>query len=262
MTPNDSNWIWGFHSVEACLETYPELVLELQIEASPSQKTGKVDPEIRRLASSADLAGVKLTEVPRLPKILSERRTQGVAAKLKEFPVKFFSEIEAEFSEVPEEGKSPRQWVLLDGVQDPRNFGAILRSAAAFGVSGVFIRERNQCPPNGTVAQASAGALFRIPIVVCSSFGAIFRRAEECGVRVVGLSADGQSLGQVIPNRRDNQSLLWILGGEGDGLSPGLREKCYGIGSIPMRSDMESLNASVAASIAFYATAQKFGLLV
>ncbi len=252
----NENWIWGFHSLEACLENSPEVIFEILIE----QKSGEsVDAEMKRLMGAADLLGVKTRVVPRLPRLLDEKRTQGVAALLKEFPEKTLSEVEEKLMEVPDSSIAARQWLLLDGIQDPRNFGALLRSAAAFDVSGVFIRDRHQCPPNGVVAQASAGALFRIPIVVCSTFNPVFKVVENAGIRILGLAADGLPLNQVLPNKREGQSVMWILGGEGGGIRPGLREKCHAQASIPMRDDVESLNASVAASIAFFVASQKLG---
>jgi 23S rRNA (guanosine2251-2'-O)-methyltransferase len=248
MSEKNQFWIWGYHSVEACIENYPELVVELIVEG----EARNVDSNFEKLASQA---GVKIIFQKSLPRALSEKRTQGVAARISEFPEKSFSEIEEDFLDA----ENPGQWVLLDGIQDPRNFGAIIRSAAAFGVKGIFYGLRNQTPPSGLVAQASAGNIFRIPLVAMSSFQGLWKVLEESSVRVLALDADGLPIHQVVPSVREKMSVLWVLGSEGEGIRPGIRDKCHGVASIPIREDVESLNASVAASLAFYIAQRKMG---
>ncbi len=242
----NQNWIWGFHSVEAALENYPEIITELLLETESTQS----DSSLEKLAQNA---GVKLNLVKNLPKVLTEKRTQGVAARISEFPEKNFSEIEELFFDT----ESPGQWVLLDGIQDPRNFGAIIRSAAAFGVRGIFYGQRNQTPPSGLVSQASAGNLFRVPLVSMSSFQVLWKALENAPFRVLALDAEGVPISQIVPSAREKLSVLWVLGSEGEGLRPGIRDKCQGIASIPIREEVESLNASVAASLAFYIAQRK-----
>ncbi len=247
MTEKNQNWIWGFHSVEACIENYPELVAEVMIE---EDSKGGDDSSFLQMVRGA---GVKLTRVKNLPKMFGEKRTQGVVAKISGFPEKSFSDVEDEFMD----SESVGQWALLDGIQDPRNFGAILRSAAAFDLKGVIYGVRNQTPPSGLVAQASAGNLFRVPLISCASFAPIWRLLPEAPVRVLALDAGGLPIQQVLPSARENTSVLWVLGSEGDGIRAGVREKCHAVAMIPTREDVESLNASVAASLAFYIAHRK-----
>ena len=251
----EENWIWGFHSVEACVQCHPDFVLEIQVEAAASDSS-----EFGKLKKAMGDVGIKAKTVPSLPKMLKEKRTQGVAAKLKSFPTQDFRHYRTEFEEALQ-GDEGGQWVLLDGIQDPRNFGAILRSAAAFGVKGVFVRTKHQCPPTGVVAQTSAGNLFRVPLIAGLSFNPIFDALEGFDVRILGLETGGSTLEKALSGSGGaTPKVLWILGGEGDGIRPGLREKCTSLVEIPMSPGVESLNASAAATVAFYATRQKLGI--
>jgi 23S rRNA (guanosine2251-2'-O)-methyltransferase len=264
MTEKNVNWIWGYHSVEACLENFPELIQEILVETNEGDKpiskqqnrsaessaTSGLDQNFEKLVQNN---GLKINRVKSLPRIFTEKRTQGVVAKISEFPEKTFSEIEEDFLNSENTG----QWVLLDGIQDPRNFGAIIRSAAAFHVRGVFYPLRNQTKPSGLVAQASAGNIFRVPLIACPTFHPIWKVLPEAPVRMLALDADGLPIQQVVPSAREQLSVLWVLGSEGEGIRPQIREKCHAVAMIPIREDVESLNASVAASLAFYIAARK-----
>ncbi len=241
---NAANWIWGLHSVEACLECFPESILEIQVEGNA---------DFSSLQNALRQSGLEVSKVAHLPKLLSEKRTQGVAARLKGFPGRELKEYLEELTpllETPLEGDKPSQWAVLDGIQDPRNFGAILRSAAAFGVQAIFIRDRNQAPLNGVVAQASAGNMFRIPVVTCVNFSSLVELFRDNAHVILGLEAGARDMESALKEHRQHR--LWILGGEGSGIREGLREKCNALVSIPMAEGVESLNASAAATLAFY----------
>lgn len=238
-------WIWGLHSVEACLENYPELILELlhdsEMEAGPREK----------LRSIAKDLGVALKEQKKLPGTLADKRTQGIVARIKSFPLEDYKDFEDDFVAGLEEGG--KQYAVLDSLQDPRNYGAIVRSAAAFGISAVIVGRRDQCPPTGIVAQASAGNFFRVRNVAATNLSRVLERARDVAgdVQVLALDAKGKDLRQ-LASQRAGRSWVWVLGSEGSGLRPGLLSQVTEVVAIPMEPKVESLNASVAGSLAFF----------
>lgn len=146
-------------------------------------------------------------------------------------------------------------FVALDGVTDPRNLGAVARSAAAFGVGGVIIPERRAAGVTAAAWKASAGALARVQVAQATNLTRTLVAAKKSGFFVVGLAADGHtSLADVDPQLATGPLIL-VIGAEGQGLSRLVGDTCDLMVSIPMTTDTESLNASVAAGIALYAVA-------
>lgn len=143
--------------------------------------------------------------------------------------------------------------VVLDGVQDPRNLGAIARSAAAFGAGGVVIPTRRSVGVTASAWKASAGALSRVPVAQVTNVTRALEQLQKRGYTVIGLSADGDvRLGEL---RADvmTDPVVVVVGGEGAGLSRLVGETCDWRVTIPMADGNESLNASVAASIVLQA---------
>ena len=144
--------------------------------------------------------------------------------------------------------------VVLDGIEDPHNVGAILRSANAAGVHGVIRQERHSAALDGVVAKASAGALAHMPIATVVNIARAVEELKAASVWTVGL--DGGS-----PERYDQVDLTLptaiVLGGEGSGLRRLVRERCDRLVSIPMLGAVESLNVSVAAGVALFEAARQ-----
>jgi 23S rRNA (guanosine2251-2'-O)-methyltransferase len=146
--------------------------------------------------------------------------------------------------------------VALDGVTDPRNLGAVVRSAAAFGAHGVVIPERRAAGMTAAAWKVSAGAAARVPVVrVTNLTRALVTLQEVEGATVVGLAADGGTTVRDIDRDLVKGPLVLVIGSEGKGLSRLVGETCDVRASIPMISTVESLNAGVAAGIALYAVA-------
>jgi len=248
-------WIWGWHSLEACIESFPELVIEVKIE----DEAHKASAELQKIAKSAKAQGIRVDFVRALSKEYADKRTQGCMALMKRAPTLGVRDLSDIFeAEAP---KKLRQWAVLDRIEDPRNFGAILRSAAAFGLSGVIFGDKQQAPLTGTVAQTSAGQCFRVPLFEIPNPNTVFRMFEENAhlkPAIVVLDMDGESLTKAVKGfiKDEYSDLFWILGSEGQGVRPGLKEKSSHTVSIPMEKGVESLNVSVASALAFYATYQ------
>lgn len=261
---SDEKWIWGIHSVEAALDTCPELILDLQLDSHSVDDVSRKeqadeegdDPQaLAKILTKAQQHSIKVKTVPQLPKSLADKRCQGVVAKIKQFPLVWLKDYLPELEEALDGGVQA-QYAILDSIQDPRNYGAILRSAAAFGVQAVFVRDRNQSPLTGVVAQASAGNAFRVTIVSCSSLNPVVEAFSKRDLPIFGLETKSEDISQSA-ERATDVPLLWILGGEAKGIRHALREKCSKLVSIPMAEGVESLNASAAATLAFFVGMRK-----
>jgi 23S rRNA (guanosine2251-2'-O)-methyltransferase len=145
--------------------------------------------------------------------------------------------------------------VALDGVTDPRNLGAIVRSAAAFGAHGVVVPERRAAGVTGSAWKASAGALAHVPVARATNLTRALTAYAKAGCTIIGLAAEGDLDLTALPADLAADPLVIVVGGEGRGLGRLVGEACDRIASIPMASSTESLNAAVAAGIALYAVA-------
>ena len=206
--------------------------------------------ESLRLAKNQNLA---VKEVPRatIDGVTGTTTHQGIALVIKPFNYTDFDQMLANSKE--EDG--PGLIIGMDGVTDPHNLGAIVRSAAAFGADGVVIPERRNASMTGSAWKASAGAAARMSISQVTNLVRSIEDAKKAGYFVVGLAADGD---EELPNfSLAEESVYVIVGSEGKGLSRLAREKCDLVLSIPMNSEVESLNASVATAIVMHWIAAK-----
>lgn len=145
--------------------------------------------------------------------------------------------------------------VALDGVTDPRNLGAIVRSAAAFGAHGVVIPERRAAGVTGSAWKTSAGTLAHLPVARAVNLTRTLTAYAKAGCTILGLAADGDMELTAMPADVARDPLVLVIGGEGRGLGRLVGETCDHLVSIPMSGGTESLNASVAAGVALYAVA-------
>ncbi len=141
--------------------------------------------------------------------------------------------------------------VVLDGVMDPRNLGAILRSVGAFGGQGVVVPQRRSVGVTAAAWKTSAGAAVRVPVALAANLVAALKEYKKRGLFVIGLDGGGSVS---LPDLKlGTEPLVVVVGSEGKGLSRLVTETCDAIVSIPIESSTESLNAGIAASVALYA---------
>ncbi len=182
-------------------------------------------------------------------------RHQGVVAQVSPIKLLEFGEwltkLEGDKREREESGQSLDGYlvVALDSVEDPRNVGAIIRSAEAQGARAVLVPERRAAQITETVAKTSAGAIAHIPIVRIVNLVRSLEELKELGFWVLGLAADAQS---PIYGMDLKRALVIVVGSEGKGIRPLVKQTCDLIGAIPLEGKTESLNASVALGIAVY----------
>lgn len=145
--------------------------------------------------------------------------------------------------------------VALDGITDPRNLGAIIRSTAAFGGQGIIVPQRRSVGVTAAAWKTSAGAAARCPVAMASNLTNTIKSYKEQGVFVIGLDGDGDV--QLPSLDLADRPLLVIVGSEGKGLSRLVSEQCDAIVSIPISQTTESLNAGIAASVTLYEISRK-----
>ncbi|MEZ5544511.1 MAG: 23S rRNA (guanosine(2251)-2'-O)-methyltransferase RlmB [Lysobacteraceae bacterium] len=245
---DDEHWIAGINAVAAAIENDPVNLREVLIEARAK------NPRLSEIASEAQRLGVPQRAVPTetLDRIAQGVRHQGVVAHYA--AAKNFDE--DDLPGLIEAAEKPLL-LLLDGVQDPHNFGACLRSAAAAGVTAVIVPRDKSAPVNATVRKTSAGAADRIPVARVANLARTMKDLQQAGVWFVGLAGEvDKSLYEI-----DLAGPVGIvMGGEGEGLRRLTREHCDFLAKIPMPGTVESLNVSVATGIAlFEAVRQRSG---
>jgi 23S rRNA (guanosine2251-2'-O)-methyltransferase len=209
-----------------------------------------VDERLNESIRLSQKMGIGIREVERrqIENMTGIANHQGVALVVKPFQYSSQKEIFAR-------AKEPALFVAVDGVTDPRNIGAIARSAAAFSADGLLIPERRNASLTAAAWKTSAGAAARLPIAQITNLARSIDDAKAYGCFIVGLDGDADTT--VDAMEIADQPLYVIVGSEGKGLSRLVREKCDLLISIPMSSSVESLNASVAMSIALYAVDRK-----
>lgn len=244
-----NQWIVGVNAVASSVENDADNVREVLIEA------GSKNPRLTEIEEQARRKGIDVRRVNTqvLDGVGGQVRHQGVAARYA--AARLWAENELEGLVEAAEGRA--LVLILDGVQDPHNLGACLRSAAAAGVTAVVIPKDKSATVNATVRKTSAGAADRIPVVAVTNLARCLRDLQKQGVWLYGLAGEAEaSLYSV--DLRGNVGL--VLGGEADGLRRLTREHCDGLVKIPMPGEIESLNVSVATGVTlFEAVRQRLG---
>lgn len=211
------------------------------------------DDRTREIISIVADAGYPLLEVSRLEldRLTDGAVHQGVAIQVPPYPYRD----DEDLLDIAASKGAPVLAVALDGVTDPRNLGAVLRSAGAFGAHGVIVPERRAAGVTASAWKVSAGAAARVPVARVTNLARTLQEWKKSGVFVVGLDGGGDVAVADLPYAGD--PLVLVVGSEGKGLSRLVREQCDAIASIPITSDVESLNAGVAAGIALYEVARQ-----
>lgn len=210
------------------------------------------DPRLREVLRLAGDRGIPILEVPKisLDRVTSGGVHQGVA-----LTVAPYDYVDADDLLIrAQDAASVPLLVALDGVTDPRNLGAIVRSAAAFGAHGIVVPERRAAKVTATAWKASAGALARVPVARCTNLVRTLKSYAAAGLVIVGLSAEGELDLSDLEAAVD--PMVLVIGSEGKGLSRLVAETCDLGVTIPMAGGTESLNASVAAGVALYEVAR------
>jgi len=213
----------------------------------------EMDDRVRESIALAGNRGIPLLEVTRqeLDRLAGEDAVhQGIALKVPPYeyrhPLELLDDVEAK-------GVTPLL-VAVDGLTDPRNLGAIIRSVAAFGGQGVIVPQRRSVGLTAAAWKTSAGAAARIPVAMAPNLTQTIKALQERGLFVIGLDAGGDVL---LPGLElATGPLVVVVGSEGKGLSRLVTETCDAVVSIPITASTESLNAGIAASVTLYEIAK------
>jgi 23S rRNA (guanosine2251-2'-O)-methyltransferase len=233
-----SDVIVGIHAVLAALRAGQRTVTRVVVAA------GRRDGRVLQVIEAARAAAVVVHRQPEraLDRLAGGERHQGVVALAA-------AQAYADPARILAGASSPPLFVVLDGVEDPRNLGAVIRAAAAAGAAGLFLPERRAAGLTAAAIKAAAGAAERLPVARVGNVVALLNSLKEKGIWTAGLDPAGQTpwtgFDLTLP-------LALVLGGEGRGLRRLARESCDVVLSIPLVGGVQSLNLSVAAGVVLF----------
>lgn len=236
----DNNGIvFGKNAVESLLVESSRKVSKIFV-----AKGIKYDPKLKHILNEAKEYGIPVQEVPR-EKLnqIAPGVNQGIAASVSPIDYLDFDELEEKLT------GNEHLLVILDGVEDPHNLGAIIRTACAAGADAVIIPKRRASAVTGVVEKASAGAIEKINIVQVTNLTAVIEKLKEKNFWVFGAESDGDTY-YYDANLKGNCAI--VMGGEDKGISTLVRKNCDVLVKIPMPGNINSLNVSNATSIIIY----------
>ena len=241
--------LFGIHSVDAALTHDPKNILELYIEVDSQ------NARLKELSERARDLGLKPHSRPReaLDRMTGGARHQGAVARYNTPPPRSESELPA----LIEQAGKDALFLVLDGVTDPHNLGACLRSAEGAGVTAVIVPKDKAVGITPTVRTASAGAADRVPFVVVTNLARTLKALKDQGVWLVGLADAAEQNFYAVDL---TGPIAIVMGSEGEGMRRLTGESCDFLAHIPMRGSVESLNVSVATGVALFETLRQRGV--
>ena len=236
----------GFHAVTARLRHAPESIEALYVDAE------RRDGRMQQLLARADAAGVRVTmsDAARLQRLAPGSTHQGVVALAAD--VALARSLEDVLAGVD----AQTLLLLLDGVTDPRNLGACMRTAAAAGAQALIVPRDRSASLTPVVAAAAAGAAETLPLIGVTNLARAMGEIREAGVWIVGAAGEAE---RTLYEIDLTGPVAWALGAEGQGLRRLTREKCDWLARIPLQGQTESLNVSVATGVCLFETLRQRG---
>lgn len=230
--------LYGIHPVFEALQARRRHFQEIYAASPPH------NPRISKILAEAEALGIPVSSSnrPRLQSLAGADAHQGIAARVSPLPLSDFDALIA-----PE--TLPRLFLLLDGIVDPHNLGALIRTALCAGVSGVVIPKDRSAGSTPAVSKASAGALEHIRLATVVNMVAAIKSLKNSGVWVMGLDKDGDR--SLYDNDFTGNTAI-VVGGEENGIRPLVKKHCDFLCSIPQSGPVVVLNASVAGAVAMY----------
>lgn len=238
-------WIYGINPVAEALGSGRCRLREVWVAQGRGLK------ELARIISVAEFKGVPMKKVERsqLDSLTKNAPHQGVMGFIDQFHY-------ADLDEVLQGNEGDPFLLILDGVEDPRNLGALIRTADACGVWGVVVPKDRAAGITPAVAKSSAGAVFHIPLVRVTNIASTIGKLKERGIWVAGAAAEAPTQ---IYDHDLAVPLAVVIGGEGRGIRPLVKRGCDLLASIPLQGKVNSLNASVAGAIILYEVLRQRG---
>ena len=233
--------IYGRHAVEAVLNS-DRSINRIWVTAKL-----RYSSDFLPLIDEAKAAGAVVDEVDnmRLDRIAENGRHQGIAVQVSAYE---YADLDELIASAKEKSTQP-VIVIADGITDPHNLGAIIRSAAALGAQALVIPQRRAAGITATVAKVAAGTLEILPVARVVNLNRALEKIKEAGFWVYGTMADS---GSAIHKTKFSGAIALVIGAEGEGLSLSIQKNCDFLVSIPLQGKVDSLNASVATGMALY----------
>ena len=235
----------GFHAVGARLRKDPQTIDKVYVDRE------RHDKRMAQMRQELEQAGVRVMNVDhaRLNGMVSrDVPHQGIVAMAQEIDTGM------SFDELMDGIKPDSLYLILDGITDPRNFGACLRSADAAGATAVIIPKDRSASVTPAAAKAAAGAAETIPVVQVTNLAASIVELRDAGVTVIGAAGETD---KTIYDFDQTGAFAWVMGAEGAGLRQLTRKRCDDLAAIPLLGSVESLNVSVATGICLYETVRQ-----
>jgi 23S rRNA (guanosine2251-2'-O)-methyltransferase len=234
-----SNIIYGFHSVSTYIKNTPNLVEEIYFDQN------RRDKRLQELNNLAAQFGVSLINksANELNALANGKTHQGIVAKVKQIVKLGLTQVLAELKD-----KQSAQILILDGITDPQNLGAIIRTAECFGVDAVILPKDNSAhTDNPIVAKTSSGAVNNLPIITVNNLNQAMDTLKEHEFWIAGTCLDQKSVN--LFEFKFQGKLAWVMGSEGNGIRRLIMENCDYLVNIPLKGSTQSLNVSVATGI-------------
>ncbi len=242
-TQKEREWLYGRQAVYESLRANRRRFYRLWV-ADTARLHGRLDEIVNDWAPARGLVP-EFRPKEQLTQQVGHDHHQGVILQVGPYPYQDVQQLLQGLSRSPE----PPLWLLVDRVQDPRNLGAILRTAEAVGVHAVVLPHRQRVGITPTVVHVSAGAAEHLPVAV-TNLARLIPQLQEAGVWVLGLDAGPDA--QPWDPSWAREPLALVVGSEGEGLRALVRQRCDLLVRLPMYGRVASLNAAVAASVALY----------
>ncbi|MGD0328548.1 MAG: 23S rRNA (guanosine(2251)-2'-O)-methyltransferase RlmB [Minisyncoccia bacterium] len=252
-------YIYGKHALIEALRHTPNVIRKVFL-ARDMRLSGQGDTELRVLLTKNNIPTAELAAGKGKELVGKDAVHQGVIAIMD--PASLLISFDDFLATLPSffpssgssSGSAKTALAVLAEVQDPHNVGALIRSAAAFGLSGVLIPEHNQAPLTGAVVKSSAGMVFRVPLVSIGNVNHTLRVLKEKGFWIYGLSMNGKT---TLGTETFDAPAAFVIGNEGFGIREKTLVACDVMLSIPMHERTESLNAAASAAVVFYEWSRK-----
>lgn len=235
-------YLYGKNALKEALLARPQVIQKVFLDSN-----ARADAELMKHITVSGISVSEMKDADTSNKVSSDAVHQGVIAVIDQKNL-YMSLEDVLAADGVIDGARPAL-VLLDELQDPHNVGAIIRSAAAFGITAVLLPEHNQAPVTGTVIKTSAGMVFRIPIVRIGNVNNTLRTLKDRGYWIYGLAMEGAT---ALPKTTFDTPVVFVIGNEGEGIRAKTLELCDINLAIPMDPRCESLNAATAASVVLY----------
>lgn len=247
---NNQTWLFGKFPVLAALKNKKREIFEILVTKNSEDFLKKflINNNLSQYSSK-----VKITDNQKLEKLFeNEQNHQGVALKCSKLKVKNHFDLLEELHSLQSENLP--NLLILDQISDPHNFGAIIRSANAFGIKKIIYPSNNSAKENSVISKTSAGTIENVELFEIANISNLLEKLKKIGYWAFGLAGEGK---ENISKIREFNNIVLIIGSEGKGIRDLVKKNCDFLVKIDMNEDVESLNASVASAIALYEISRK-----